>query len=137
MRGSILPAFQLGANFLAPSWDRLVSAMFWRGSFQMRVPMALSRRRPRHFRDGCITLHSIIGKFLCTSVTLASGIPLGPEGPSVAVGAGIASVLGRKLGLSAEKVRALLPVGAAAAISAAFNTPIAAVLFALEEIIGD
>ena len=55
----------------------------------------------------------------------------------MAVGAGIASVLGRKLGLSAEKVRALLPVGAAAAISAAFNTPIAAVLFALEEIIGD
>lgn len=87
--------------------------------------------------EGRITLHSILGKFFCTSVTLASGIPLGPEGPSVAVGAGIASVLGRKLGLSAEKVRSLLPVGSAAAISAAFNTPIAAVLFSLEEIIGD
>lgn len=87
--------------------------------------------------EGRITLHSILGKFFCTSVTLASGIPLGPEGPSVAVGAGIASVLGRKLGLSAEKVRSLLPVGAAAAIAAAFNTPIAAVLFSLEEIIGD
>ena len=87
--------------------------------------------------DARITLHSIIGKFFCTSVTLASGIPLGPEGPSVAVGAGIASVLGRRLGLSAEKVRSLLPVGAAAAIAAAFNTPIAAVIFSLEEIIGD
>jgi chloride channel protein, CIC family len=87
--------------------------------------------------DARITLHSIIGKFFCTSVTLASGIPLGPEGPSVAVGAGIASVLGRKLGLRPEKVRTLLPIGAAAAIAAAFNTPIAAVLFSLEEIVGD
>jgi CIC family chloride channel protein len=87
--------------------------------------------------DGRITFHSVAGKFLCTSVTLASGIPLGPEGPSVAVGAGIASILGRKLGLSPAKVRALIPVGAAAAIAAAFNTPIAAVLFSLEEIIGD
>jgi CIC family chloride channel protein len=90
-----------------------------------------------HSSDGRITFHSVAGKFLCTSVTLASGIPLGPEGPSVAVGAGIASILGRKLGLSPAKVRALIPVGAAAAIAAAFNTPIAAVLFSLEEIIGD
>src|SRR6266571_2380158 len=59
------------------------------------------------------------------------------EGPSVQVGAGIASVLGRHLGLRPEKVKALLPVGAAAAIAAAFNTPLAAVLFALEEIVGD
>src|SRR5262249_36551091 len=67
----------------------------------------------------------------------ASGIPLGREGPSVQVGAGIASVLGRFLGLSTEKVKSLLPVGAAAAISAAFNTPLAAVLFSLEEVVGD
>jgi CIC family chloride channel protein len=87
--------------------------------------------------DAKISLHMIVGKFLCTSATLASGIPLGPEGPSVAVGAGIASVLGRKLGLSTERVRSLIPVGAAAAIAAAFNTPIAAVLFSLEEIVGD
>ena len=45
--------------------------------------------------------------------------------------------LGRKLGLSPEKVKALIPVGAAAAIAAAFNTPLAAVLFALEEVVGD
>ncbi len=86
---------------------------------------------------GRITLRTVIGKFFCTSATLASGIPLGREGPSVQVGAGIASVLGRFLGLRAEKVKALLPVGAAAAIAAAFNTPLAAVLFALEEIVGD
>ncbi len=88
-------------------------------------------------RDGVITLSTIVGKFFCTSATLASGIPLGREGPSVQVGAGIASVLGRRLGLRPESVKALIPVGAAAAIAAAFNTPLAAVVFSLEEIVGD
>jgi chloride channel protein, CIC family len=88
-------------------------------------------------RDGRILLRTVLGKFFCTSATLASGIPLGREGPSVQVGAGIASVLGRVLGLRPEKVKALIPVGAAAAIAAAFNTPLAAVLFSLEEIVGD
>ena len=88
-------------------------------------------------REGVITLRTVLGKFGCTAATLASGIPLGREGPSVQVGAGIASVLGRWLGLRPEKVKALIPVGAAAAIAAAFNTPMAAVLFALEEVVGD
>jgi len=88
-------------------------------------------------REGRITAATMFGKFFCTSATLASGIPLGREGPTVQVGAGIASVLGRNLGLRPEKVKALIPVAAAAAIAAAFNTPLAAVLFALEEIVGD
>ena len=88
-------------------------------------------------REGRISLSTVFGKFFCTSATLACGIPLGREGPSVQVGAGIASVLGRKLGLRPEKVKALIPVGAAAAVAAAFNTPLAAVLFALEEVVGD
>jgi CIC family chloride channel protein len=88
-------------------------------------------------RGGRITLRTVLGKFFCTSATLASGIPLGREGPSVQVGAGIGSVLGRFLGLSTEQVKKLIPVGAAAAIAAAFNTPLAAVLFSLEEITGD
>jgi len=87
--------------------------------------------------EGRITLRTVFGKFFCTSATLASGIPLGREGPSVQVGAGIASVLGRRVGLRPEKVKALLTVGAAAAIAAAFNKPLAAVLFSLEEIVSD
>jgi chloride channel protein, CIC family len=88
-------------------------------------------------RGGYISLATVLGKFFCTSATLASGIPLGREGPSVQVGAGLSSLLGRALGLSPEKVKALVPVGAAAAVAAAFNTPLAAVLFALEEVVGD
>jgi len=62
---------------------------------------------------------------------------MGREGPSVQIGAGIASALGRWFHLSPARVQSLVPVGAAAALAAAFNTPVAAVLFALEEIIGD
>ncbi len=88
-------------------------------------------------REGHITAATMFGKFFCTSATLASGIPLGREGPTVQVGGGIASVLGRHIGLRPEKVKALIPVAAAAAIAAAFNTPLAAVLFALEEVVGN
>jgi chloride channel protein, CIC family len=88
-------------------------------------------------RGGRISFATVFGKFFCTSATLACGIPLGREGPAVQVGSGIASMLGRYLGLKPEKVKALIPVGAAAAIAAAFNTPLAAVVFALEEVVGD
>jgi chloride channel protein, CIC family len=88
-------------------------------------------------RDGYISFRTVLGKFSMCAITLASGIALGREGPSVQVSAGIASVLGRRLGLSPRSVRALLPIGAAAALAAAFNTPIAAVLFTLEEVMGD
>jgi chloride channel protein, CIC family len=88
-------------------------------------------------RDGFISLRTVIGKFACCSASLASGIALGREGPSVQVGAGIASVLGRRLGLGPNRIRELIPVGAAAALAAAFNTPVAAVLFTLEEVMGD
>ncbi len=88
-------------------------------------------------RGGFISFGTVLGKFFLTAVTLASGVPLGREGPSVQVGAGIASVIGRRLRMSQERVKALIPVGVSAAIAAAFNTPLAAVLFSLEEVMGN
>jgi CIC family chloride channel protein len=88
-------------------------------------------------RDGVIRLRTVLGKFFLCSASLASGISLGREGPAVQIGAGLASVIARRLGLSKQYVKALVPVGSAAALAAAFNTPIAAVLFSLEEIMGD
>ncbi len=87
--------------------------------------------------DGVIFFRTLIGRFGLSSISLASGLALGREGPSVQLGAGVASVLGRKLGLSPTRVKSLLPVGVSAALAAAFNTPIAAVLFTMEEIMGD
>lgn len=78
-----------------------------------------------------------IGKFLTGVLCIGSGHSMGREGPSVQIGAGIASAVGRWLHLSPDRAKALIPVGAAGALSAAFNTPVAAVIFALEEIIGD
>ncbi len=87
--------------------------------------------------NGYISTRTVIGKFLCCSTSLASGIALGREGPSVHIGAGIASVLARRAKLQTSTVKAMIPVGCAAALAAAFNTPIAAVLFSLEEVLGD
>jgi CIC family chloride channel protein len=87
--------------------------------------------------NGRISLRTVVGKFVCCVISLGSGISLGREGPSVQIGSGIASVIAQRLGLSREQVKWLVPVGASAALAAAFNTPIAAVLFSLEEIMGD
>lgn len=88
-------------------------------------------------QKGMIGIRTVVGKFVCSAISLGSGVALGREGPSVHIGAGIASVAGRRLGLSEEQVKSLIPVGTAAAVAAAFNTPLAAVLFTLEEILAD
>jgi len=81
--------------------------------------------------------HSTVGKFLIGTLQIGSGASLGREGPTVQICAGIASLLGRAAALSRNNLRRLLPVGAAAGIAAAFNAPIAAVTFTIEEVVGD
>ena len=90
-----------------------------------------------HLSKGVIRWRVPFGKFLTGVLCIGSGHSMGREGPSVQIGAGIASGVGRWLGLSPKLMRDLIPVGAAGALAAAFNTPVAAVLFSLEEIIGD
>lgn len=90
-----------------------------------------------HLHSGDIPARVPIGKFLMGVLCIGGGHSMGREGPSVQIGAGLASAAARWLRLSPARVRELVPVGAAGALAAAFNTPIAAVLFALEEIIGD
>ncbi len=90
-----------------------------------------------HLEGGVIPWHAPAGKFLTGVLCIGSGHSLGREGPSVQIGAGVASVAGQWLRLSPGRAKELVPVGAAGALAAAFNTPIAAVLFTLEEIIGD
>jgi CIC family chloride channel protein len=86
--------------------------------------------------DGYISFRTVVGKFIACALSIGSGQSLGPEDPSLQMGAGIASVLGRKIRFSREKMRLIAPVGAAAGLAAAFNTPITAVIFVIEEIIG-
>jgi CIC family chloride channel protein len=82
-------------------------------------------------------LHSTVGKFLVGTLQIGSGASLGREGPTVQICAGLASLLGRAAALSKDNLRRLLPVGVAAGIAAAFNAPIAAVTFTVEEVVGD
>jgi CIC family chloride channel protein len=90
-----------------------------------------------HLHGGMIPFRVPAGKFLMGVLAVGSGHSMGREGPSVQIGAGIASATARWMGLPPARMKDLLPVGVAGALAAAFNTPIAAVLFALEEIIGD
>ena len=86
--------------------------------------------------NGYIPFNTVVGKFVTCALAIGSGQSLGPEDPSLQMGAGNRFALGRRLRLSQEKVRLIAPVGAAAGLAAAFNAPISAVLFVLEEVIG-
>ena len=86
--------------------------------------------------NGYIPFRTAVGKFITAALAIGSGQSLGPEDPSLQIGASLASALGRRLELSRERLRLLAPVGAAAGLAAAFNAPISAVLFVIEEVIG-
>ena len=88
-------------------------------------------------KGGRLPLRESIGKFLVGVLQIGSGASLGREGPTVHICSGIASVLGKTFALSQQNLKRLLPVGAAAGIAAAFNAPIAAVTFTIEEVVGD
>ena len=101
-----------------------------RGSGIPQVKIAFAATPPR------VPLRDAIGKFLVGSLQIGSGASLGREGPTVQICAGVASWLGRLVGVSQASQRRLLPVGVAAGIAAAFNAPIAAVTFTIEEVVG-
>ena len=86
---------------------------------------------------GNIPMRVAVGKAVISALCVGSGASLGREGPTVQICAAISNAISRLFSIPRRKQMNQLPVGAAAAIAAAFNTPIAAVTFALEEIIGD
>ncbi|MFZ5890560.1 MAG: chloride channel protein [Myxococcota bacterium] len=100
-----------------------------RGSGIPLVKVAFARSSTIHARDS-------FWKFVISSLQLGSGASLGREGPTVQICAGISALFGRAVGISHASQRRLLPVGAAAGIAAAFNAPIAAVTFTIEEVVG-
>jgi CIC family chloride channel protein len=89
-----------------------------------------------YIHNGYISFRTMVGKFLLAALAIGSGHSLGPEDPSLQIGAGVASLISRRVGLSRQKLRIFAPVGAAAGLAAAFNAPISAILFVIEEVIG-
>jgi CIC family chloride channel protein len=86
---------------------------------------------------GRLRMRDSIGKFVIGALQIGSGASLGREGPTVQICAGVASGIGRLTRVSPKSLRRLIPVGAAAGIAAAFNAPIAAVTFTIEEVVGN
>nr|MCU0466376.1 chloride channel protein [Anaerolineae bacterium] len=83
-----------------------------------------------------VLLLNPVTKMVTASLSLGSGASLGPEGPSVEIGAYFSLLLGQALKVSQERRKLLLSAGAAAGLAAGFNAPIAGVFFALEVILG-
>jgi len=128
------PALQV---LLAPTLAGLVVAYLVRRFFlRVRGSGVNQTKAAVYIFDGYIPFNTVIGKFLTCALAIGAGHSLGPEDPSLQIGAGIASALGRRMQLSREKLRLIAPVGAAAGLAAAFNAPISAVLFVIEEVIG-
>ncbi len=86
--------------------------------------------------DGYVSVKSGVGKFVTASLAIGSGHSVGPEDPSLHIGAAIGSWIGRKTRLSRECLRLMAPIGAVAGLTAAFNAPLSAVIFVIEEITG-
>ena len=104
-----------------------------RGHDGMNVPdvqLAVVRR------GGIIPPRPALARTVASAITIGAGGSAGSEGPVVVFGSAIGSLCGRTFGFSPDRMRVLVGAGAGAAISAAFNAPIAGAFFALEEILG-
>ncbi len=112
----------LGLTFWAP-------AAAGSGIPQVKVAFAL--------KYGLVSLRETIGKFVLCAVQIGSGASLGLEGPTVQICAGVSNLLARAFKLNPQYRRRMTSVGMSAGIAAAFNAPIAAVTFTIEELVGD
>ncbi|MBS0387750.1 MAG: chloride channel protein, partial [Proteobacteria bacterium] len=91
--------------------------------------------RDAAIRDRLLSMRIAVGKLLLTLVALGTGASVGREGPTVQIGASIMHSLGRwRRFPAADLERGLILAGGAAGIAAAFNTPLAGVVFAIEEL---
>ena len=86
---------------------------------------------------GYVPLKPVLIKFIAGVLSIGCGSSLGREGPTVFMGGGVASVLSGYTGVAKRLRRGAVVIGASAGLAAAFNTPLAAITFVLEEIVGD
>jgi H+/Cl- antiporter ClcA len=85
--------------------------------------------------QGRLPLRNAVVQFIGAAVAIVAGMSVGREGPAIHLGAASASVAGQRLGLPNNGLRILVGCGAAAAIAASFNTPLAGVAFAMEVVL--
>src|SRR5579885_3294761 len=133
--GAISQRFRFG-RLLCPTLGAVASVFLVRRFFRLAQGSGVNQTKAAlYISDGHVPFSTVIGKFLTCSISIGTGNSLGPEDPSLQMGAGIASLLGRMFQVKRENMRLIAPVGAAAGIAAAFNTPITGVLFVMEEVV--
>ncbi len=123
----------LSDRFLLPAAGSLVLffILFGLKPEQRRVgPVHVLERMGYH--QAHLPLSNLLVQFFGGATSLISGHSVGREGPSIHLGAGCSSLLGQWLKLPNNSLRILVGCGTAAAIAAAFNTPLAGVVFAME-----
>ena len=118
------------AGFTLSAW---VAANYFPGSQGSGIPQAIAARHIRDtgLRSNILALRLTFGKILLTLFGLACGASIGREGPTVQVGAAIMLYSGRVGRMISQ--RGLILAGGAAGVAAAFNTPLAGIVFAIEE----
>jgi CIC family chloride channel protein len=122
---------------IAPTVVGLIAAILTRFVFpEVRGSGINQTKAAMYIHNGYISFRTVCGKFLLSALAIGGGHSLGPEDPSLQIGAGVASLISRRLQLSKARLRIFAPVGAAAGLAAAFNAPISAILFVIEEVIG-
>jgi CIC family chloride channel protein len=125
----LIPLF-VAAGLAACRWLGIYGA---RGSTGENIPDVMYRVS---VKGGVIPLMPVLAKTVAAAVVIGTGGSVGAEGPAVVLGAGTASKLGRWMKASPNRLRTLAGCGAAAGLSAAFNAPIAGVIFGIEKITG-
>jgi chloride channel protein, CIC family len=137
LRGSSPQPHQL-RMILVPTIAGLAIALLVRYVFPEARGSGINQTKAAlYIHNGYISGRTVLGKFLLSALAIGSGFSLGPEDPSLQIGAGVASLISRRFGLSRERLRVFAPIGAAAGLAAAFNAPISAILFVIEEVIGN
>jgi H+/Cl- antiporter ClcA len=96
------------------------------------IPQAIAARQlsDQEARGRLVSMRVGIGKVFLTVLGLLCGASVGREGPTVQVGASIMFAIGR---MSPRRQPGLILAGAAAGVAAAFNTPLAGIVFGIEE----
>ena len=137
LRGSAPQPHQLRL-IVVPTLAGVVIALLVRYVFPEARGSGINQTKTAlYIRNGYISARTVVGKFLLCALALGAGFSSGPEDPSLQIGAGVASQISRRFGLSRARLRVFAPIGAAAGLAAAFNAPISAILFVIEEVIGN
>ncbi len=125
-----LPLLITPAGFVACA---VIAERFFPGSQGSGIPQAMAARRLEgRARFTYLTMRIAVGKFFLTVMGLLCGASIGREGPTVQIGAALMMLSARLGGMS--YARGLILAGSAAGIAAAFNTPLAGIVFAIEEL---